>query len=217
VTGSFCFMPQSQDSEWHIRQPVEFAHIYFSQTTLSRFAAITYQMDTRNIALKDQLFRDDAPLKNLFLRCFLAHKATTAAPDIYAEEHRNTLLDYVLTQFNESSIRDKQVKGGLSKVHREQVYQHIRDRLGERLSIAELAQSVHLSPFHFAKMFRLSFGDSPASFIHWLRINQVKRLLSSPIPLSEISLQTGFSHQSHMTQSFKALVGVTPKQYRMSL
>lgn len=112
------------------------------------------------------------------------------------------------------NIKVRDIKGGVSAHDMRQIHHQIMDLLSEKLTISSLAKSVNLSPFYFAKMFKISFGESPAQFINWQRIQRDKQLLKTKQSLSEISLNIGFSHQSFMRQSFKAQTGVTPAKYR---
>ena len=50
-----------------------------------------------------------------------------------------------------------------------------------------------------------------------LRIDRAKQLLlESSLPISEISLQVGYTNFSHFTQTFRKMTGVTPSDYRRS-
>lgn len=210
----FCFMAHSQDSTWQIRQKTEFAHLYFSPALIKRFAASTYQIDTRAIELTDQVFLEDERLKLLFLKYFSVKKTQSAGIELHIEQLGYEVLDYVIRSFNGFDIKQNAIAGGLSTSHRNQTYQQIMDGIGDKLTIAKLASAVNLSPHHFAKMFKLSFGESPASFINWVRIEKAKALLKTNTSLVEISAQLGFTHQSHMTMAFKRMLGVTPARYR---
>ncbi|MEO1021304.1 MAG: AraC family transcriptional regulator [Bacteroidota bacterium] len=213
LTDTFCFMPQEQESNWHISQRVEFTHLYFNSTIVHRFAAHTYQMDTRCIELSDQVFKEDDQLKSLFKHCLMSRSLNDVSP-LFFEESVYELLHHVIRSFNVFDVKHIILKGGLSPLHMETVYDQISDELGTKLTIDGLARTVHLSPYHFAKMFKISFGESPARFINWMRIERVKRLLKTKLSLTGISLQAGFNHQSHMTQSFKTHTGITPARYR---
>ena len=47
----------------------------------------------------------------------------------------------------------------------------------------------------------------------FVRIRHAERLIAAGKPLAEVSAETGFSSQSHLTRHFKRLIGVTPGQY----
>jgi AraC family transcriptional regulator len=125
-----------------------------------------------------------------------------------------SILHHLINQYNGFGMKKDRVKGGLSTFHIRKIKAMINDCLSERLTIDRLANEVGLSHFHFAKMFKLSLGESPAYFINRLRIEKVKQFLKTRSTISEISASTGFSQQSHMTQQFKRMTGVTPAIYR---
>jgi AraC-like DNA-binding protein len=50
-----------------------------------------------------------------------------------------------------------------------------------------------------------------------VRIRQVQRLIEAGKPLAEVAAEVGFSSQSHLTQRFKQIIGVTPGQYAHQL
>jgi AraC family transcriptional regulator len=86
--------------------------------------------------------------------------------------------------------------------------------LGQKLTLDDLAEKLQLSPFHFARMFKQSVGDSPANYVIRQRVKLAKTLLSGKEDLSFIALECGFCHQSHFINHFKKKVGVTPAKYR---
>ena len=73
------------------------------------------------------------------------------------------------------------------------------------------------SASYFSHMFSKTFNMSFKSYITKLRINYAKLLLnSSDLPIIDIAIDCGFSSQSHFTQIFKEVTGITPYQYRHS-
>jgi len=106
---------------------------------------------------------------------------------------------------------------GLSSFHIRQIKTVINDHLDEKLTINQLAKIINLSPFHFARMFKLSLGESPAQFITRTRVEKVKQYLKTNAHLADISAATGFCQQSHMSYQFKRMAGVTPITYRASI
>ena len=82
------------------------------------------------------------------------------------------------------------------------------------LSLDDLAQMTALSCFQIIRLFRAYTGFSPHHFQLNLRINRARELLQQQQPLSEIAYQLNFADQSHFQRTFKAFVGVTPRQYQ---
>ena len=92
---------------------------------------------------------------------------------------------------------------------------YIDEHLDQNLRLEQIAQEAHLSPFHFARIFRHLEGTSVWQYILQARIDKAKLLLEQEdLSLTEIALITGFYDQSHFTKTFKRLTGQTPGQYR---
>jgi AraC family transcriptional regulator len=99
------------------------------------------------------------------------------------------------------------------------VLRRIRDeieaRLAEPLRLKELADSAHLSEFHFLRAFKRAVGLSPHQYITTRRMERAKALLTTTeLPISEIAWQVGFSNTSHFTSYFRKHTGVTPGSFR---
>ena len=85
------------------------------------------------------------------------------------------------------------------------------------LPINKIIQLSNYSSSYFSHQFTKTFKISFKTYITKLKIDYAKILLATPsFPLTEISLICGFSSQSHFTQTFKAITGTTPYQYRKS-
>ena len=83
------------------------------------------------------------------------------------------------------------------------------------LTLGSLADTVRLSPGHFARKFQLSAGASLNRFVNGRRIAASFALLrTTATPLSAIALDLGFSSQSHFTRLFGRLTGMSPDQFR---
>jgi len=91
----------------------------------------------------------------------------------------------------------------------------IEEKFAEPLPVEDLAEAVHLSPFHFARMFRRSTGMSPHAFITRRRLDKAKLLLATTgEPIAEIARDVGYRTQAHFTRVFHSTEGVTPRRYR---
>ncbi|MFT6750969.1 MAG: AraC family transcriptional regulator [Candidatus Azotimanducaceae bacterium] len=215
--GKICLMPKDHQSEWHINGAIEFVHLYFSDQMLKQYATAHFNSDVRFIELRDLVYEDDKVLENLFHQFFaLCDNALFSSP-LFAEETIHKVLHHLIKNYNGFTPIEHNIKGGLSPYHMRLSRQYIGDNIQAKQSISHLASLADLSPFHFARMFKISFGESPAKYITRVRIDAIKRSLKTTLSLAEISLQHGFSQQSHMSKNFKALTGFTPAIYRMHL
>jgi AraC family transcriptional regulator len=108
--------------------------------------------------------------------------------------------------------------GGLSGQKLRQVMNFIADNYGGDLRLDELAQVAGMSSFHFAREFKRTTGTTPHQYLIKFRVERAKALLAEgEMPLIEVGLRSGFSHQSHFTRLFRRLTGTTPQSYRLML
>jgi AraC-like DNA-binding protein len=124
--------------------------------------------------------------------------------------------DLALHLSNEYAVPDPVTScAGLTRPRLERVLSMIDERLTQALPVAELAEAVHLSPFHFSRMFRVSVGRSPHEWIMLKRMARAKHLLATTrLALPEVAKGSGYRTHSHFSGMFHAVVGMTPGQYR---
>jgi AraC-like DNA-binding protein len=96
-----------------------------------------------------------------------------------------------------------------------EVIDHIRENVGNKIDIKELAGIACLSDSHFRKRFRAQFRLSPQEFILRTRLQAASRMLTtSDRPIVTIALACGFSDQSYFTRQFSKFFEQSPKRYR---
>jgi AraC-like DNA-binding protein len=111
-----------------------------------------------------------------------------------------------------------QVTGGLPWSRLRRVVEYVQTNLAGELRLAELSALVHMSPYHFARLFKKSTDASPRQFVIRRRIEAAKLLLAKQQPpIGEVALAVGFGSQSHFSTIFRRTTGVTPRQYRVAV
>lgn len=89
--------------------------------------------------------------------------------------------------------------------------------MSDNPKVSEIAEKCGMSYSCFAKKFREVYGMSCKEYIERMRIFKAEEfLLFTDYDLNFISQETGFSDCSHMIKSFKAIRGITPKQFRLN-
>lgn len=81
------------------------------------------------------------------------------------------------------------------------------------ITLKELSNLTGLSKYYLIRCFTKQKGISPYSYLETIRISKAKKLLESQVSPMEVALETGFTDQSHFTNFFKKLIGLTPRQY----
>jgi AraC-like DNA-binding protein len=87
--------------------------------------------------------------------------------------------------------------------------------MGEKITLARLAEVTHLHPNYFATLFKEQTGQTPMGYLMELRMNRAKeRLRHSNLYIQEIAEQVGFTNLSHFSRLFKQMTGQSPSEYR---
>jgi AraC family transcriptional regulator of adaptative response/methylated-DNA-[protein]-cysteine methyltransferase len=82
-------------------------------------------------------------------------------------------------------------------------------------SLEEVAEHVHLSPFHFQRMFHHWAGVSPKQFVQYLRIGEAKKILQDTrLTLFDAAFEAGLSGTGRLHDLFVQIEGMTPGEYR---
>src|SRR2546421_469902 len=89
---------------------------------------------------------------------------------------------------------------GLAPNRLRRVLAIVEERLGTPLPVGELAAEVHLSVFHFVRMFREAIGQPPHAYITQRRMERAKTLLAaSSLSLADVAASVGYQTQAHFT------------------
>ncbi len=92
---------------------------------------------------------------------------------------------------------------------------HIVESPATDLSVEALAQRAHMSPRHFARLFRAETGVTPARYVESVRLETARRVLEdSGQPIAEVALKCGFGTPETMRRCFLRALGVGPAEYR---
>jgi AraC family transcriptional regulator len=147
-------------------------------------------------------------------------EAGPSACQCYAEA-LGVVLAQKLLRFNSGNMLAAPAplaQGGLADWQRRGVAQYIEANLAQQISLAALAETARLSPFHFSRAFKKSFGMPPHHYHMSRRIEWAKRLLAERSrSVTEIALQLGFADTSSFSVAFRKLAGRSPREYRRSL
>jgi len=98
----------------------------------------------------------------------------------------------------------------------ESAIHYIANHYSGQPSLEEVAAQVHMSPYHFQRLFTKWAGVSPKKFLQYLTLQYAKRQLREGISLSDIAYEAGLSGSSRLHDLFINLEGMTPGQYRRS-
>lgn len=97
----------------------------------------------------------------------------------------------------------------------EEAIRFIRQHFREQPELNEIAKQIHLSPFHFQRLFKEWAGVSPKKFLQFTSIEYAKQLLQEQKTLATVSFETGLSGTSRLHDLFIQIEGMTPGEYQL--
>jgi AraC family transcriptional regulator of adaptative response/methylated-DNA-[protein]-cysteine methyltransferase len=96
----------------------------------------------------------------------------------------------------------------------EEAIRFIRENFRDQPDLDEIARQIHLSPFHFQRLFKDWAGVSPKKFLQFTSIEYAKKLLAEQKTLDSVSFETGLSGTSRLHDLFIHIEGMTPGEYK---
>jgi AraC family transcriptional regulator len=170
------------------------------------------------IKFKPRLFFYDSALWDTALKLQSQVENPGSMHRQYAEA-LGIMLTHELVRINcDAPCRSPVSSGGLACWQQKRVAAYIEEHVADDIPLAALAELARLSPYHFSRSFKRSFGMPPHKYHAHRRIEQAKQLLANrDASITAIALDVGFSETSTFTAAFHRLTGQTPSRYRRSL
>ncbi|MEW6705338.1 MAG: helix-turn-helix transcriptional regulator [Pseudomonadota bacterium] len=206
--GSLVCMPAGHESRWQVRGSLQLLHLYLPRLPLAESAERWFDLDPRAANLQDRIYFDDPLLSGLGRRLVALDWQHTDAPlqlQLLALQMQARLISAHCGPLRPLPV----VKGGLAPAARRRVLERIEASfapLGEdpTPSLRELADIACLSEYHFARMFKASFGMSPHAWVMQRRLAMARRLLVQQRgTLEQVAQQAGYAHLSHLNAALR--------------
>lgn len=205
---------QWQAYEW--REQASFLCLYLDPALVNDVSQELQDNDCLEL-IPNTNYSNDPLLCQMAMALKAALEVDAFGSKLYADAMANALAAHLAIHYSNRKIVDKLASEGLPSSTLRQVIDYINGHLEQNLSLAELAETAQLSPYHFARLFKQSTGFSPHKYHIHCRIERAKQLLQArTVCLPAIAHGLGFSSQSHFNYHFKKLTGITPKQYLKS-
>ena len=96
----------------------------------------------------------------------------------------------------------------------EQAIHYIRENFREQPELEDIANHIHVSPFHFQRLFTAWAGVSPKKFLQFISLEHAKSLLLRKQSLADVSFDTGLSGTGRLHDLFVNIEGMTPGEYK---
>lgn len=92
---------------------------------------------------------------------------------------------------------------------------YISGHFKDQPDLDQVAEQVHMSPFHFQRIFREWAGVSPKKFLQYLSLDYAKSIIKAPgSSLADTAMETGLSGPGRLHDLFVQIEGMTPGEYK---
>lgn len=164
----------------------------------------------KSIWLFDTESGEDTAVKDLFLMAYEAFRQEPRGYEFIVRDALSRMLllvmDDAYSAKKQTAIQDHRVKQVLSWLD-----QHYK----ERVTIEQIAENAGVSVRECQRVFSVALHDSPTKYLLRRRVSAAAELLAKTnASMSEIALQCGFDSASYFSKQFKAITGMTPREYR---
>jgi AraC family transcriptional regulator len=165
--------------------------------------------------LAPQLNIDDARIVAIVGNMLAEAIAGCPCGPLYSQSLSLSLAAYVGARYSIYTGRSATAENGFSRTQAQMVIDYVHAHLRRDMSLLELAAAIDLSPRHFSRLFRTTFGTSPHRYVIRERVNEARALLAlRKLSVAAIAEAVGFADQSHLTNVFRRVTGFSPKRYQ---
>jgi AraC family transcriptional regulator len=214
--GSISLVPAGSPVRWRWCGPKDTLNIYLEPALIARVAAEAFDLDPARVTVPP-LDGLDLPQLRAAMRAVDAEMTSGGAGGpLAADSMANVLAVHLIRHVLAPRRPVGGADGALPRGRLRAVVEYIEEHLDAGLSLEQMAAVARLSPYHFARQFKVATGLPPHKFVILRRVERAKQLLETAddISLAEVATYAGFSDQSHFSHHFKRLVGVTPGHFR---
>ena len=199
--GAVCLFPAGSQSAWQIGGQFEFFHFYFNDLDIARCAEQTWDREPEKVELAELYHAEDPVLAHAGQ--LLALSDWQAPGQAMAMDHlAQWLLLQVVSRHSNVKQATPAVTGQLTLRYRRLLQERIHAHLDQPLTLAEMAGWVNLSPYHFARLFRATFGCAPYQYVQEQRLTRARNLLRQPgNKITAIALACGFNDSSQFSRA----------------
>jgi AraC family transcriptional regulator len=192
-----------------------YLQIRIASEFIQSVAREAFDVNPDRLELVSEFRTRDRQIESISMLLFAELQQENLGSKLYIDSLANVLAVHLLRQYATSKPRITVYEGGLPDRQLIQVLEYINEHLDRDIKLADLAQLLDMSQFHFSRMFKGAIGTSPYQYLLQQRIERAKLLLKQKErSIVDIALECGFNSHSHLSKQFRQLTGMTPTAYR---
>ena len=214
--GDVSLLTRAAESTWRWPENIEVVHVYLTAHALSSVCADVYERDIERVELRDVLKAEDPAIYRTAMMIAAEAAGGGLGGRLYVEALSCQLAIQILRRHADVHFPDLRTNGRLTAQQVRTVSEFVQAHLHDKISLGDLAGTLSMSQYHFARQFREATGCSPHEFVIRRRLERAEHLLrTTTLSVCDIASLCGFTDQSHLTKVFRQRLESTPAAYRL--
>lgn len=215
VYGDIDIIPAGTPSVWEMKGR-DTALLLRLSTALLRAAAQELGADPDQLEIRNRFQMRDEAIENIGWALKAELEAGYPSGRLYLDGMAFSLAARLVRCHSSlAAAQEHRPNGRMAGARLRRVLAYIEDNLAKNLSLVGLATVAELGVSHLKSSFRESTGLPVHQYVIRRRVERAKKLLrDGKLSISQVALEAGFAHQSHLARHLKRLAGVSPRDFR---
>lgn len=214
IHGDIDIIPSGMPARWEMKETDTALLLSISTKFLQRLAKES-GLDPREVQLRDRFQIRDRQIEHIGWALMAEMEQGYPNGNLFLQSLATALGARLLRSHSSLSGKRASANGGLPARRLRQVISYIEDNLGEDLSLEAIARVADVSVSHLKVLFRKSLGIPVHQYVIRRRVERAALALrQGKASISQVALETGFTHQSHLAAHMRRILGVSPREMK---
>lgn len=211
--GQFCVVPAGSSTRWTLTAPATSLLLRFPPSVLDQAAG---HLPGSAPSLAPAIHLRDPQIERIGWIMRAEEQDGHPGGRLFADSLASALAARLLALQTRANDRPAATTSRMLPLWQlNKVRDYIEANLDQDLALAELAAVAGFSMSHFKELFRAATGTPVHRFVLARRVERARQLLlTTRLTMTEIALEAGFAHPSHMARSVRQGLGLSPAQLR---
>jgi AraC family transcriptional regulator len=217
VHGDIDIIPARTPSLWELKEK-DTALVLSVAPELLAIAAEELDFDPSRIEIRNRFQARDMQLENIGWTLKAEMECGYPCGRLYRDSLAMSVAARLVNMHSSVSAAPEKAAARMPGRKLKEALAYIEDNLSHDISLHDLAAVTGLSVSHFKNLFRESVGLPAHQYLIRRRVDRAKSLLGEgKLSISQIALEAGFAHQSHLAHHMRRVLGVSPKKLQAML
>lgn len=217
IHGDVDIIPSETPARWENKQK-DTVLLCSLPPALLQTAAEGLNLDPSRIEIRNRFQMRDSQIEHIGWALKAEMERGYPSGRLYVDSLALALAARLLHAHSSIACEPETPRGAMQGHRLKRVLAFIEEHLSDDLSLDMIAAAAGVSAPHCKVLFRRALGVPLHQYVIGRRIEHAAALLRhSRLPISQIALDSGFAHQSHLARHMRRVLGVSPGELRSSL